>query len=81
MLRCLPRKTKDGEASFREVLFEVDPQSRLVRVLIRDPGDTETEFRFGDWKENVPLPEGKFHFAPPAGVAIVDEATLGGSAQ
>jgi outer membrane lipoprotein carrier protein len=81
VLRCLPRESKSGEGSFREVLFEVDEQSRLARVLIRDAGDTETEFRFGDWKENIPLQEGKFHFEPPAGVAIVDEATLAEAAQ
>jgi outer membrane lipoprotein carrier protein len=81
VLRCLPRESKSGEASFREVLFEVDGQSRLARVLIRDAGDTETEFRFGNWKENIPLPEDKFHFQAPAGVAIVDEAALAGAAR
>jgi outer membrane lipoprotein-sorting protein len=57
----------------------MDPSSRLVRVLIREAGDVETEFRFGDWQENVTLPEAKFHFEPPAGVAIVNEADLTGA--
>ncbi len=78
ILRCLPH-TQDGtQESFRAVYFEVDPSYRLVRVLIRERGDVETEFRFGDWKENIPLPESKFHFEPPPGVAIVDEASLAG---
>jgi len=48
----------------------------LVRILIRQPGNAETEFRFGAWELNIPISEAKFHFAPPAGVAIVDEASL-----
>lgn len=80
-LRCLPRKdlqSRTGE-TFREILIEVNSAYQLVRVLIREPGELETEFRFGNWQENVALPERKFHFEPPPGVAIVDEATLAGT--
>ncbi len=80
VLRCWPHKGGE-EQTFREVLLEADPQYRLVRVLVREPGNVETEFRFGNWQENIPLPETKFHFAPPPGVAIVDEAELTGSAR
>jgi outer membrane lipoprotein-sorting protein len=59
-----------------KVLFETDPQARLVRVLIRAAGNAETEFRFGNWEENLALPEAKFHFQPPPGVAVVDEESL-----
>ena len=78
VLRCLPRG-EDQYSAFREILFEVDPGNRLARVLIREPGNVETEFRFGNWRENVPVPESIFHFEPPAGVAIVDEARLAGA--
>jgi outer membrane lipoprotein-sorting protein len=60
------------------VLFETDPGGQLVRVLIREPGRVETEFRFGNWEENGVIPEVKFHFEPPPGVAIVDEESLAG---
>lgn len=80
VLRCLPHKGGEEE-SFREILLEVDPEGRLARVLLREPGKVETEFRFGNWQENIPLPEAKFHFEPPPGVAIVDEAELTGSAR
>jgi outer membrane lipoprotein carrier protein len=83
VLRCTPRKSssesgaaKDG---LREVLLETDPQSHLVRVVIREAGNLETEFRFGNWEENIPIPEAQFHFQPPPGVAVVDEATLAGA--
>lgn len=78
ILRCLPRESSDPSvgAPFREILFEVTPDYRLTRVIIREAGDVETEFRFGNWQENVAVPESKFHFEPPAGVAIVDEQDL-----
>ena len=79
VLVCTPRKA-DTDA-FRQVLLEVNPHGQLVRVTIRQPGDIETEFRFGDWKENVRIEEAKFHFEPPAGVAIVDDAALAAKVQ
>jgi outer membrane lipoprotein carrier protein len=75
VLLCLPRGSSGTDPSFR-VLFETDPDAQLVRVLIREPGHVETEFRFGNWEENVAIPEVKFHFQPPPGVAIVDEESL-----
>lgn len=74
-LRCLP---KSEEAPFREVIFEVDAAYRLARILIREPGDVETEFLFANWQENVALPEVMFHFQAPPGVAIVEESSLAG---
>jgi outer membrane lipoprotein carrier protein len=81
LLRCTPRKSSgDGEQdTFREVLLETDSDARLVRVIIREAGDVETEFRFGNWQENIAIPEALFHFQPPPGVTIVDEATLAGA--
>lgn len=75
VLRCLPRDSFGSDPSF-QVLFETDPDAQLVRVLIREPGHVETEFRFGNWEENAVIPEVKFHFQPPPGVAIVDQESL-----
>ncbi len=83
VLRCLPRKgagdSADASDSLREVLLETDPQARLVRVVLREAGNIETEFRFGNWEENIPIPEAQFHFQSPPGVTVVDEATLAGA--
>jgi outer membrane lipoprotein carrier protein len=82
VLRCTPRKSAgEGEPqdTLREVLLETDPEARLVRVVIHEAGNVETEFRFGNWQENLPIPESQFHFQPPPGVTIVDEATLAGA--
>ncbi len=74
VLLCLPR----GSGSVRKIYLEVDSEARLVRVLILEPGNAETEFRFGNWQENIPLSEAMFHFQPPPGVAVVDESALAG---
>jgi len=80
LLRCAPRVSSDApDQQISEVLLEADSEDRLVRVVIRQPGKLETEFRFGGWEENLPISETKFHFVPPPGVAIVDEATLAGA--
>ncbi|HVA71497.1 MAG TPA: outer membrane lipoprotein carrier protein LolA, partial [Candidatus Limnocylindrales bacterium] len=79
VLVCKPRR-EDRDA-FREALFEANPRHQLVRVTIREPGDIETEFRFGDWRENMPIAETEFHFEPPMGVAIVNDASLAKTVQ
>src|SRR6202046_1393582 len=80
VLRCVPRRgSSDVDQDIREVLIESDPEGRLTRLIIRQPGNIETEFRFGNWEENLPISETKFHFDPPPGVVIVDESTLAGA--
>jgi outer membrane lipoprotein carrier protein len=75
LLRCIPRQIPSS-ATLRDVLFEVNPQSFLVRLVIREAGGVTTEFRFGNWEENSSLPESDFHFIPPPGVTVVDEEAL-----
>jgi outer membrane lipoprotein carrier protein len=77
VLRGVPRgeSKKKGDAE-QVVYLETNPQAQLVRVVIHQPGNAVTEFRFGDWKENIPIAEDKFHFQPPPGVAIVDQSAL-----
>lgn len=76
VLRCTPRG-ESGEAAAKEPIFlEVDPESYLTRVVIHEPGNVTTEFRFGNWQENIPVAEVKFHFLAPPGVSIVDEEAL-----
>jgi outer membrane lipoprotein carrier protein len=83
VLRCTPRNSlgdaTDSTGSLHEVLLETDQQARLVRVVLREAGNIETEFRFGNWEENIPIPEAQFHFQTPPGVTVVDEATLAGA--
>ena len=55
------------------VFFEVARESgELVRLIVRQPGGVEVEFRFENWRFDPAIPETMFHFAPPPGVAIVN---------
>lgn len=76
VLRCTPRGESVEAASKESIFLEVDPESYLVRVVIHEPGNVTTEFRFGNWQENIPVAEVKFHFLAPPGVSIVDEEAL-----
>jgi outer membrane lipoprotein carrier protein len=78
LLRCTPRGESAEAASKQAILLEVDSQAYLVCVVIHEAGNVTTEFRFGDWEENIPIPEIKFHFQPPPGVSVVDESALAG---
>lgn len=73
VLRCLP---KSNDAGFSDALIEVDAQHRLVQLRIREPGGIETQFRFANWQENLPLPDSFFRFVAPSGVAIVDDSSI-----
>lgn len=66
-----------GQSDYMEVLLEVDASTgELARIDIRQPGDIELEYRFGDWQADVPLAADLFRFQIPAGVAIVDGSAL-----
>ena len=55
------------------VFFEVAPDSgELVRILLRQSGGVQLEFRFADWRFDPPLPTSMFRFEVPPGVAIVN---------
>jgi outer membrane lipoprotein carrier protein len=75
VLRCDPRGAS-GDTGLRAVYLETNPQNYLVRVVIRESGDVETEFRFGNWQADIPIAEAQFHFQPPPGVSVVDESSL-----
>jgi len=79
VLRCLPKEAKNlSEGNeYTEVLLEVDTSTgELARIAIRQPGGIELEYRFGNWQADIPLAGGLFRFQVPAGVAIVDGASL-----
>jgi outer membrane lipoprotein carrier protein len=80
VLRCVPRvESGDSGEQIRDVLLEADFEAHLTRIVIEQPGKLTTEFRFKGWEENPAIPEVKFHFVPPAGVTVVDEADLAGT--
>ncbi len=76
-LHCVPRG--DSQSDLQSVYLEVNPRYFLVRVVIHETGEVQTEFRFGNWEENIPIPEVKFHFQPPPGVSVVNQDDLAGA--
>ena len=55
------------------VLFEiVRDTGQLTRLVVRQSGGVQVEFRFANWRFNPLLPESAFHFEVPVGVAIVN---------
>jgi outer membrane lipoprotein carrier protein len=77
VLRCIPRGESVHNGNAVQVVYlETNPQAQLVRVVIHQPGNAVTEFRFGDWRENIPIPEDMFHFEPPPSVSVVDQSAL-----
>jgi outer membrane lipoprotein carrier protein len=79
LLRCVPKEAKSHSEGneYTEVLLELDASTgELARIEIRQPGGIELEYRFGNWQSDVPLAGDLFRFQVPAGVAIVDGASL-----
>jgi outer membrane lipoprotein carrier protein len=64
-----PTSAEQGDAIFLEVATD---SGELVRVLARGKGGVEVEFRFTDWRMDPPVPDSKFRFEAPPGVAIVN---------
>lgn len=85
VLRCKARgEKKDAENVSRSdsvlgangtdaIFFEISRDTgELARLIVRQAGGVEVEFRFENWRFDPPLPETMFRFEPPAGVAIVN---------
>src|SRR5262249_15067964 len=86
LLRCLLRAAKRGrespgpsaqdledDAHQDAVLFEISRDTgELSRLLIRQSGGVQIEFRFEHWRMDPALPDSLFRFEPPRGVAIVN---------
>ena len=62
-----------GNEAADAIFFEVDRKTgELARIIVRQAGGIQVEFRFESWRFDPPIPESMFHFEPPPGVAIVN---------
>jgi outer membrane lipoprotein carrier protein len=63
------------------VLFEIVRETgELARLLVRQSGGVQVEFRFENWRMNPPVPDSVFRFEVPPGVAIVNGELPAGDA-
>ena len=55
-----------------EVLLEITPDKRIVRIILEGTDDATTEYRLTDQKENVAVTDNRFRFEPPPGVETIE---------
>jgi outer membrane lipoprotein carrier protein len=71
-----------GNEAADAIFFEVNRDNgELARIIVRQPGGIQVEFRFENWRFDPPIPESMFHFEPPPGVAIVNGELLDAKTQ
>jgi outer membrane lipoprotein carrier protein len=69
VLRGVPTALAD---QISEIVLEVTPENRIVRLVLEGVDGASTEYQFTDQKEDVAIGEGRFDFRPPAGTEIVE---------
>ena len=57
-----------------EIVLEVAPDFRIVRLVIEGVDGTSTEYRFSDQKEDVAVADNRFDFRVPPGTEVVEGA-------
>ncbi len=73
VLRGVPKGMEDR---VQESRLEVTPDGRIVRIAVDELDGTYTEFRFQNERDNVPVAEKLFKFAPPPGVEVMQATEL-----
>jgi outer membrane lipoprotein carrier protein len=69
VLRGVPRALADRVS---EILLEITPLHRIMRIVIEEVDGAATEYRFGEMKEDVAIADGRFQFKPPEGTETVE---------
>jgi len=69
VLRGVPKSLADRVS---QVLLEVTPDNRIVRIQMDEVDGSVTEYRFDQQQENVQVADQQFHFTLPAGVELIE---------
>ena len=69
VLRGVPKNLADRVT---QVLLEVTPDSRIVRIQMDELDGSVTEYRFDQQQENVQIADQQFHFTVPTGVELIE---------
>ena len=72
VLRGVPRHM----AGVTQVVLEVAPDGRFSRIVVEGEDGSKTGFRFTNQRENAPIPDTRFRFAPPPGVETLEAEQL-----
>jgi outer membrane lipoprotein carrier protein len=69
VLRGVPEALADRVS---DIVLEVTPEHRILRIIINEVDGSVTEYRFTGEKENVAIPEAQFQFKPPPGTETIE---------
>ena len=79
LTRVLTLTPKRNDAAFRKATVWLDPKDGTLRQFETVDGmGLQRRIRLHDLKVNVPVSAASFRFTPPAGVRVVDQASLTG---
>ena len=56
----------------REVILEITPDHRIVRIQFEEADESVTEYRFAEQKENSAIADQRFRFEVPRGVEVIE---------
>lgn len=68
VLRGRPKFMAD---QVEDVVLEVNNSGQIRRLTIHETDGSTTQFSFSNIKENAPIADTTFHFAPPVGVEVI----------
>ena len=69
VLRGVPRALAD---QIGEIVLEIAPDSRIVRLIVQGVDGASTEFRFTDQREDLAVADSRFDFRVPMGTEVVE---------
>lgn len=69
VLRGVPTALAD---QFSEIVLEVTPDNRIVRLIMEGVDGASTEYRFTNEKQDVAIRDSLFGFEPPPGTEVVE---------
>ena len=69
VLRGVPRALAEQVS---EILLEIAPDKRIVRIVINEVDGSVTEYRLSEQREDQPISDSRFQFRPPAGTETIE---------
>jgi outer membrane lipoprotein carrier protein len=71
VLRGVPKAFADR---ISEIVLEISPDSRIVRLVMQEVDGASTEYRFSEQKEDVAIADNRFDFRAPTGTEVIEGA-------
>jgi outer membrane lipoprotein carrier protein len=69
ILRGVPTAFAD---QISEIVLEISPENRIVRLIVQGVDGASTEYRFAEQQEDVSVADSRFDFKAPAGTELIE---------